>query len=240
MSYYTGSLIPVPVANRDDYVAHARASWPILRDHGALRMVETWGVDIPRGKVNDLYGAVESRDGENVVFSWIEWADKAACDEAWKRMEQSEAMKAMPPMPFDGARMIYGGFEPVVAVGNDRGAGYIQGFALAVPEKNRQAYVDMANDAWNGAFGNKGALGMVEAWGIDVPHGKRTDFYRATLAEEGEVPLFSWVAWPDKATCDAAARAMEAEWQGKEMPQMPFDGRRMMWGGFEPVFDSAA
>ena len=239
MTYYTGSLIAVPTANRSAYIDHSRAFWPALRDHGALRVVEAWGVDIPRGKVNDLYGAVDARDGEAVVFSWIEWPDKAASDKAWKDMENSGAAQAMPKMPFDGSRMIHGGFEPVMAAGEDRGAGYLQGFALAVPARNREAYVKMANDAWNGAFGGYGALGMVEAWGVDVPRGQKTDFYRATLAEEGEVPLFSWVAWPDKAVCDEAARRMEADWQGKEPPEMPFDGKRMMWGGFEPIFDTA-
>ena len=74
---------------------------------------------------------------------------------------------------------------------------------------------------------------------MDVPHGSRTDFYRATLAKAGEVPMFSWVAWPDKATCDKAAQVMEADMAGKEMSPMPFDGMRMIWGGFEPIFDSA-
>jgi uncharacterized protein YbaA (DUF1428 family) len=97
----------------------------------------------------------------------------------------------------------------------------------------------MAREAWQEAFRPHGSLGMVEAWGVDVPHGKQTDFYRAAKAEDGEVPVFSWVAWPDRATCDAAAKAMQKEMEGKEFPDMPFDGKRMMWGGFEPIFDSA-
>src|SRR5690606_20108661 len=124
--------------------------------------------------------------------------------------------------------------------GNDRRPGYIQGFALAVPAANRKAYADMANDAWTGLFQRMGALGVVEAWGVDVPHGKRTDFYRAALAEDGEVPVFSWVAWPDRQTCDTASANMQAEMEGKEMPKMPFDGMRMMWGGFEPFIDTDA
>lgn len=239
MTYYTGSIAAVPTANRQEYVDHVKEAWALFRTYGAIRMVESWGVDVPKGKVNDLYGAVNARDDETVIFAWIEWPDKATADEAWRKMQADPAMRDMPQMPFDGSRMIFGGFEPVFAQGSDRDAGYIQGFALAVPERNRRAYVDMAKGAWDDAFRPNGCLGMVEAWGVDVPHGKKTDFYRAALAEPGEAPLFSWVAWPDKATCDAAARAMEAGMEGQEYPEMPFDGKRMMWGGFEPVFDSA-
>lgn len=239
MAYYTGFVAAVPTANRQKYVEHVSGAWPLFRDYGATRMVETWGVDVPRGKVTDLYGAVDARDDETVVFSWIEWPDKAAADAAWQKMQSDPAMKELPEMPFDGSRMIFGGFEPVLAEGTDRGAGYFQGFALAVPEKNRAAYTRMAKEAWDGAFKVNGCLGIVEAWGVDVPRGKQTDFYRASKAEDGEMPVFSWTAWPDKATCDAASKAMAESMEGKEFPEMPFDGMRMMWGGFEPVFDSA-
>ncbi|HSF64391.1 MAG TPA: DUF1428 domain-containing protein [Paracoccaceae bacterium] len=237
MSYFTGSIAAVPHANRQTYIDHLRATWPMIRRHGATRMVEGWGVDVPRGKVNDLYGAVQARADEAVVFGWLEWPDKAAADAAWQKM-QTDPNMAQLEMPFDGSRMIFGGFAPVFTGGSDRGAGYIQGFALAVPEKNRDAYIQMARAVWEGEFLPRGCLGMVETWGVDVPRGKQTDFYRASKAEEGEVPLFSWIAWPDKSTCDAASRAMEASMAGQAMPEMPFDGRRMMWGGFEPVFDS--
>jgi len=239
MTYYTGSIAAVPTANRQQYLDHVRGAWSLFQRYGAGRMVETWGVDVQRGKVNDLYGAVQARDDEAIVFSWIEWADKATADSAWQQMQSDPAMKAMSKMPFDGSRMIFGGFEPVVTEGSDKGAGYFQGFALAVPEKNRQAYIDMAKEAWTTMFGSNGGLGIVEAWGVDVPRGQKTDFYRASKAETGEIPVFSWIAWPDKATCDAAAKTMEASMQGQEMPKMPFDGMRMIFGGFETMFDSA-
>lgn len=238
MTYYTGSITAVPTANRQKYIKHARAAWKLLRDHGASRMVESWGVDVARGKVNDLYGAVNAKDDEAIVFSWIEWPDRGAADAAWRKMQSDPAGAAMADMPFDGSRMIFGGFEPIFTQGTDRGAGYFQGFALAVPEMNKAAYVATAEMAWDTAFRPQGCIGMVEAWGVDVPHGKRTDFHRATRIEAGEVPVFSWTAWPDRATCDAAAAAMEADMAGQEFPDMPFDGMRMMWGGFEPVFDS--
>ena len=237
MTYYTGSIGAVPTANKQKYIAHLHEAWPMLQGYGAARMVETWGVDVPRGKVNDLYGAVQAKAEETVIFAWVEWPDKTTADTAWQQMQSDPAMKAM-EMPFDGSRMIFGGFAPVLEVGTDRGAGYFQGFALAVPEKNKAAYIKMANEAWEGAFQPNGCLGTVEAWGVDVPRGKQTDFYRASKAEEGEVPLFSWTSWPDKATCDAAAKAMEASMEGQDFPEMPFDGMRMMWGGFEPIFDS--
>jgi uncharacterized protein YbaA (DUF1428 family) len=114
---------------------------------------------------------------------------------------------------------------------------YYSGFVLAVPAANKQAYVDMAAQTWP-MFERLGAVRMVENWGEDVPHGKQTDFYRATNAEDGEVPLFSWIEWPDRATADKAHAAMGEEMKDKPMPEMPFDGMRMFWGGFAPVFDS--
>ena len=59
-------------------------------------------------------------------------------------------------------------------------------------------------------------------------------------AEPGETPVFSWTAWPDRATCDAAGQKMQAAMEGQDMPEMPFDGMRMVWGGFEPIFDTGA
>ena len=236
MTHYFGSIAAVPTANKQAYIDHLEQAWRLMSKHGATRMVETWGVDVPRGKVNDLHGAVQAKDDESVVFAWTEWPDKAAADKAWENMQNDPEMADM-QMPFDGSRMIFGGFDPVMVAGEPSGAPYIQGFALAVPQGNKDAYVKMARDAWE-MFGQHGCLGIAECWGVDVPRGKKTDFYRATLAEDGEVPLFSWTAWPDRATCDAAGAAMQAEMEGQEMPEMPFDGRRMMWGGFETIFDS--
>lgn len=237
MTYYTGCIAAVPTANKDRYLQHVRDCWTMFRRHGAERMVEAWGADIRKGKVNDLFGAVEAQDDETVVFSWLEWPDRTTADAAWQNMRNDPTMAQM-EMPFDGSRMIFGGFEPVVSTGSDQGAGYLQGFVLAVPERNKDAYVRMAGQAWEEMFRPHGCLGNFETWGVDVPHGERTDFYRAAKSEAGEVPVFSWTAWPDRATCDAAARAMEESMEGKEFPDMPFDGKRMIWGGFDVIFDS--
>lgn len=76
---------------------------------------------------------------------------------------------------------------------------------------------------------------IVEAWEADVPDGKLTDFRRAVNLEEGEKVVFSWVIWPDKATADAAHEKMMADPRMEQMGEMPFDGKRMVFGGFEPI-----
>ena len=116
---------------------------------------------------------------------------------------------------------------------------YYSGFVVAVPTANKQAYVDHAAKSWP-LFEKYGALRMIENWGEDVPDGKLTDFRKAVQATADETVLFSWIEWPDRATADAARTKMEADPAMKEMSDMPFDGRRMIWGGFSPVFDSGA
>jgi uncharacterized protein YbaA (DUF1428 family) len=240
MTYCTGSISAVPTLNKQKFIEHAAAAWPLFQSMGATRMVDTWGVDVPKGEVTDFHRAVDARDDETVVFSWVDWPDKATAHAAWQAMESDPAMQAMPQMPFDGKRMILGGFMPVFEQGSADGANYYQGFTLAVPEHNKAAYVAMAEKGWQ-LIHRHGALGMVENWGEDVSRGKVTDFYRATHCEDNEVPVFSWSTWPNRATCDAASKAMQGGDTGDmDMANMPFDGMRMMWAGFEPIFDSSA
>lgn len=111
---------------------------------------------------------------------------------------------------------------------------YIDGFVA--PAKDREAYRAMAAHAAP-IFVEHGALRVVEAFGDDVPHGKVTDFYRAVQAEEGETPVFSWIVWPDKATRDAGWEKVMADERMKPPETMPFDGKRMFWGGFETIVD---
>ncbi len=113
---------------------------------------------------------------------------------------------------------------------------YVQGFLLAVPEGNKAAYAEMAMRAAH-KFREYGVTEIVEAWEDDVTDGKVTDFRMATKAQPGEKIVFSWMIWPDKATCDAAHEKMSDDpfWQ-EDMGDMPFDGMRMMWGGFSPIF----
>ncbi len=114
MTYYSGFLLAVPTANKQKYIDHAKMAARMFKRFGALRMVEAWGVDVPRGKVTDFYMATQAKDDESVVFSWIEWPDKATADAAYEKMMSDPDMQKMGEMPFDGMRMMWGGFEPVV------------------------------------------------------------------------------------------------------------------------------
>jgi uncharacterized protein YbaA (DUF1428 family) len=117
MSYITGFVLAVPTARKEAYVAMAREASEMFREFGAIEMFEGWGDDIKDGKVTDFKRAVQAKEDETVVFSWIVWPDKATSQEAERKMETDERMKNMPEMPFDGKRMIFGGFTPVFEMG---------------------------------------------------------------------------------------------------------------------------
>jgi uncharacterized protein YbaA (DUF1428 family) len=146
-----------------------------------------------------------------------------------------EMMKT--PMPFDAKRMIVGGFDAIVEEGSPGGA-YTDGFVVPVPEGKRDAYREMAAKMAK-VFRQHGASRVVEAFGDDVQHGKVTDFYRAVQAEDGEGVVFSFIEWPDKATRDAAWGKIMSDESLKPEGDMPFDGKRMFWGGFEKIVDTA-
>ncbi|GAB3731958.1 DUF1428 domain-containing protein [Luteimonas pelagia] len=117
MAYIDGFVIAVPTANKDKFIAHAREFDALFLEWGATRIVEGWGDDVPDGKQTDFKRAVQAKDDETVAFSWVEWPDKATRDAAMKKMMDDPRMDpAKNPMPFDGARMIYGGFAPVVDI----------------------------------------------------------------------------------------------------------------------------
>ncbi|MEP2234413.1 MAG: DUF1428 domain-containing protein [Alteripontixanthobacter sp.] len=113
MAYIEGFLVPVPEGKKDAYLKMARDTAPLFLDLGASRIVECWGDDVKRGKQTDFFRAVDAEEGENVVFSWIEYPDKAARDEAYRKMETDERFVEPPEMPFDGKRMIFSGFAPM-------------------------------------------------------------------------------------------------------------------------------
>ncbi len=117
MSYVQGFVVAVPTANKDAYVKMATDAWPYFKELGAMEMMEAWGADVSDGKVTDFKRAVQAKDDEAVVFSWIIWPDRNTADIAGKRMMEEDFMKDLGEMPFDGMRMIIGGFEPVVEVG---------------------------------------------------------------------------------------------------------------------------
>jgi uncharacterized protein YbaA (DUF1428 family) len=111
MGYVQGFVIPVPVAKRDAYRDMAARTAPIFRDHGAERVVECWGDALPDGSLTDFRKAMKAEPGENVVFSWIVWQDRATCDAAHDKIWSDPRMdNADGTIPFDGERMIFGGF----------------------------------------------------------------------------------------------------------------------------------
>lgn len=116
MGFIDGFLLAVPTANREAYKALAEWMVPIFKDHGALQVVECWGVDVPDGKVTSFPMAVKLEPGETVVFSWVVWPSKEARDKGSKAMMEDPRMTDMDmkKAPFDGMRMMFGGFEVIV------------------------------------------------------------------------------------------------------------------------------
>ncbi|HEY9235424.1 MAG TPA: DUF1428 domain-containing protein [Phenylobacterium sp.] len=113
--YVDGMVLAVPANARDAYRELTAKTNAVIKEHGATRVVEAWGDDVPEGKVTDFQGAVKAGGDEVVVFSWIEWASKAARDEGWAKIMADPRMnEAMSHAPYDGKRQIYGGFSPLV------------------------------------------------------------------------------------------------------------------------------
>ncbi|MDE2307382.1 MAG: DUF1428 domain-containing protein [Xanthomonadaceae bacterium] len=120
MSYIDGVVLAVPTANKKKFVTQASDTDAAFIEQGALRVLECWGDDVPAGKLTDFRRAVQAKDGETVVFSWIEWPDKETRDAGMaKVMKDPRLNMETHPMPFDGKRMIFGGFAPVVELLSD-------------------------------------------------------------------------------------------------------------------------
>jgi uncharacterized protein YbaA (DUF1428 family) len=237
MTYFEGFIVPVPEANKDAYRKHANGFAPLFREVGVQRVVEAWDSDIPEGKVTDFRKAVDARPDEKIVFSWFEYPNRQARDAANEKFMTDPRMKEMgSDMPFDGKRMIMGGFDGIVEEGA-AGGGYTDGWVVPVPSNKREAYRALAAKMAP-MFLEHGATRIVEAWGDDVQKGQVTDFFRAVKAEPEENVVFSLIEWPDKQTRDEAwAKVMADE---RMQPQdTPFDGKRMFWGGFDKLIDSA-
>ncbi len=115
MSYVQGFLIPVPIAKKAEYLALAAKTAPIFLEYGATRVVESWGDNLPEGKITDFRMAVKAEEGENVVFSWIMWPNKATADAAHEKIWADPRMgEPGQPIPFDGRRMIFGSFATIL------------------------------------------------------------------------------------------------------------------------------
>jgi uncharacterized protein YbaA (DUF1428 family) len=114
---------------------------------------------------------------------------------------------------------------------------YVSGFLTPVPEANREAYIASARKAWP-LFRDYGALGTAECWEADVPEGVHTSFPMAVKREPGEAVVFGWILWPDRETADRCFASFETDERWRETMEMPFDGKRMIWGGFDRVFEA--
>jgi uncharacterized protein YbaA (DUF1428 family) len=110
MTYINGMVAAVPTASKDAYAKFAAEMAAVFKEHGAVDVVDAWGIDVPPGQQTDFFRAVQATPEETVAFSWIAWKDKASHDAGWERVMQDPRM-ASAKMPFDGKRMIYGGFE---------------------------------------------------------------------------------------------------------------------------------
>jgi len=115
MAYIDGFVAAVPAANKDAYSRHVAEVAPLFKEFGVTRMVENWGDEVPDGKVTDFKGAVKAKPDEVVVFSWMEFPSKDAHDAATQKIMSDPRMKEIgATMPFDGQRMIYGGFATML------------------------------------------------------------------------------------------------------------------------------
>lgn len=236
MTYVEGFLTAVPVANKDRYVAHAQDAAAMIKEFGATRFVETWGDDVPHGKLNDLHMAVQAKDDEAVLFSWFEYPDKVARDAANAKMMEDPRMADMSKdMPFDGSRMIYAGFAGLNEAGQAGDFGYLDGVIVPVPTDKKDEYTAFCKVAAD-VFTEYGATRVMDCWGDDVPDGKQTDYKRASHLKDGETVAYGWIEWPSKDVRDAAwGKIMEDERlsQGGQV----MDGKRMMFGGFAPLLN---
>ena len=114
MNYVDGFVAAVPTASKEIYRAYCQKMAAVFKEYGALGVVDTWGDDVPQGQLTSFPFAVKCGPDETVTFGWTTWASRAARDEAWQKIMADPRMKTEThPMPFDGKRMIYGGFEVI-------------------------------------------------------------------------------------------------------------------------------
>lgn len=115
MSYVDGFVVPVSKAKIEEYKALARTASVVWKEHGALAYVECIGDDVPYGELTSFPRSVQVKDDEIVVFAWIVYESREKRDAIMAKVMADPRMKCdMANMPFDGKRMIYGGFQPFV------------------------------------------------------------------------------------------------------------------------------
>ena len=143
-------------------------------------------------------------------------------------------------LPFDGKRMIFGGFSIIVdqsGAGTNK-PGYVDGSLLSVPADNQAAYRELSS-IQAAVILEHGASRVVGAWGDDVPDGKVTDFKRAVAATIDEKVVYSWIEWPSKQARDAGWQKVFADPRmHPSAAQMTHDEKRRVRGGFSPLLDA--
>ena len=237
MTYVAGFVVAVPEGKKQAYVDVAEKGVPLFREFGAQRQVEAWDDDVQEGKLTDFRRAVKATPDEKIVFSWHEYDSKSVADAANRKIMSDPRMAEIgKDMPFDGQRMIYGGFEAILERGRRGKATYVDGSLVPTPADSRQAYLTYAEKVAD-ILMDHGATRVVDAWSDNVPDGKVTDFRRSVNAMPGEAVVFSWVEWPSKAVRDAAWQKIFVD------PRMhqgnpPQDEARRVSGGFVPVMDA--
>lgn len=237
MSYVMGFVAAVPAANKDAYRRFAEESVDYFKSLDVTRMLETWGDDVPRGEATDFYRAVDARDGEVIVYSFQVFPDKATADAANEKMMNDPAMAEMgEKMPFDGARMIFGGFEVIGEITSEGISAYVDGSVIPVPTASKAKYTESVA-GFAELFKAHGAVRYAEAWGVDVPDGQVTDFKRAVRAGSDETVVFSWIEWPSKEVRDRAWEALYADPLMQQSGGL-FDENRRIYGGFIPIIDA--
>lgn len=236
MTYVDGFVLAVPDANKEAYRKLATDASVVFRRHGAIGFVENWGVDVPQGKVNCLNSAVMRKPDETVMFSWIIWPDKATRDagNAAVMVDPDLGGPGM-EMPFDGMRMIYGGFEHLLGDALVK-PGLISGTVMPVPSAQRAAFKAAASKMAD-LFMEYGATSVVDAWSDDVPEGKVNSFHTAVLKKPDEDIVFSWINWKDRATHDAGWEKVMADPRMDEFSPSAVgaDMGRMIYGTFKPL-----
>jgi uncharacterized protein YbaA (DUF1428 family) len=239
MTYFEAFVIPVPNAKKEEFRSHGAQFAALARELGVARQVETWADEVPHGTLTDFYRAVDAADGETVALSWFEYPSKSARDEANRRFREDPRMQSLgESAPFDGKRMILGGFEAIVETGEAPGK-YVGGFIAPVPRDKKETYREMT-EAQAAIFREHGALRLVQAWGDDVPEGSITDFRRAVKAGPDETIVIALIEWPSKAANDEAWDRIMKDERMQPSGEIPVDGKRLFWGGFDVILDSAS
>lgn len=117
MAYIDGFVFSVPNARKHEFIEHAQKAAEVFKEYGALSIKECWGDDVPDGEQTSFYMAVKCPPDETICFSWVEWESKDAREDAMQKcMEDPRLIEEGENMPFDGSRMIFGSFVPVVDI----------------------------------------------------------------------------------------------------------------------------